>query len=630
MKQRVIGGVCLSAIAALVLSTNLLVRAHEASVAEAAMAGDRDAVRSLLKSGEDVNAAMGDGMTALHWAAKRGDVELAQMLLYAGANVKAMTRLGSYTPLLLASQVGEPKMIDLLLRSGAEAKSATTNGTTPLMLAATAGSAEAVKLLLDKGADPNAKENARGETALMFAAHYNRVAAMKVLLAAGASFNVSTSVVDLASLTQGGFGGGQGQGGQGAQAAPGQGRGGQAQGGPPAQAAPGQGRGGQAPGGPPAQAAAQGQGRGGPGGPPQAGQGGGQGGGGRFGFGAPQRGPDIAGVTRQFRFNELVSAQGGLTPILFAARQGHIDAVNALLDAGADVNSRSKSDNTTVLLMAIINGHFDLAKVLIDRGADVTLASDNGVTPLYGALNVQWAPKALYPQPRAYAQQKLSYLDLMKIVIDKGADVNARLKMKVWYSGYNFDLSGVDEIGATPFWRAAYASDIEAMKLLEAHGADVNTPTMRPAGRPQTGDSDRTNVADISGLPPVPVGGPGVTPLQAASGVGYAEGFAANSHRYAPAGMLPAVKYLIEELGADVNARDHEGNTALHHAASRGDVEMILYLVSKGADVKAVNREGQTTADMANGPVQRTQPYPEALALLVKLGAKNNNKCVSC
>ena len=335
-------------------------------------------------------------------------------------------------------------------------------------------------------------------------------------------------------------------------------------------------------------------------------------------------------MTRQFRFNELVAAQGGMTPLLFAARQGHIEAANALIDAGADVNQRSSGDHTSVLLMAIINGHFDLAKVLIDRGADVRIASDNGVTPLYATLNVQWAPKALYPQPRAYAQQKLSYLDLMKIIIDKGADVNARLKMKVWYSGYNFDLSGVDEIGASPFWRAAYAADIDAMKLLKAHGADVNIPTMRPAGRPQTGDSDRTNVADISGLPPVPVGGAGVTPLQAASGVGYAEGFAANSHRYAPAGMLPAVKYLIEELGADVNARDHEGNTALHHAASRGDVEMILYLVSRGADVKAVNREGQTTADMANGPVQRTQPYPEALALLVKLGAKNNNKCVSC
>ena len=84
------------------------------------------------------------------------------------------------------------------------------------------------------------------------------------------------------------------------------------------------------------------------------------------------------------------------------------------------------------------------------------------------------------------------------------------------------------------------------------------------------------------------------------------------------------------DFSADVNAFDHEGNTALHHAAARGDVEMIQYLVSKGANVKAVNREGKTTADMANGPVQRIQPWPEALALLEKLGAKNNHKCVSC
>ena len=94
--------------------------------------------------------------------------------------------------------------------------------------------------------------------------------------------------------------------------------------------------------------------------------------------------------------------------------------------------------------------------------------------------------------------------------------------------------------------------------------------------------------------------------------------------------MLAAVKYLVEELHADVNATDHEGNTALHNAAARGDNEMIKYLVSKGANVKAVNREGKTTVDMANGPVQRTQPYPETIALLESLGAKNNHKCVSC
>jgi hypothetical protein len=172
------------------------------------------------------------------------------------------------------------------------------------------------------------------------------------------------------------------------------------------------------------------------------------------------------------------------------------------------------------------------------------------------------------------------------------------------------------------------------MKLLIAHGADPNIPTTKPAGRTRRGDDDRRDDEDdrrdVSGLPPVPVGGPGITPLQAAAGSGYGEGFAGNAHRFAPVGMLAAVKYLVEELHVDVNAVDHDGDTALHHAAARGDNEMILYLVSKGADVKKVNRSGQTTVDMANGPVQRIQPFPETIKLLESLGAKNNHKCVSC
>ncbi|MFP5380567.1 MAG: ankyrin repeat domain-containing protein, partial [Vicinamibacteria bacterium] len=191
----------------------------------------------------------------------------------------------------------------------------------------------------------------------------------------------------------------------------------------------------------------------------------------------------VAGRDRQFRFNELVGYQGGLTPLLFAARQGHVESAKALVAAGADVNQVSAGDQSSPLLVAVINGHFDLAKWFLDQGADPNLASFGGVTPLYGVVNVQWAPKALYPQPRAYLQQKLSYMDMMQALIDKGADVNARTRMKVWYSGYNFDLAGVDEIGATPFWRAAYASDVPAMKLLVARGADPHIPTMRPAGR---------------------------------------------------------------------------------------------------------------------------------------------------
>ncbi|MDF1506218.1 ankyrin repeat domain-containing protein, partial [Roseisolibacter sp. H3M3-2] len=124
--------------------------------------------------------------------------------------------------------------------------------------------------------------------------------------------------------------------------------------------------------------------------------------------------------------------------------------------------------------------------------------------------------------------------------------------------------------------------------------------------------------------------GAGVLPIHAAAGVGYGNGFAGNAHRYAPDGWMPTLRYLVEELGADVNARDNNGFTPLHHAAARGDNEMIKYLVSKGADVKAVSRTARTVVDMANGPVQRLRPFPETIELLEKLGAKNQHLCVSC
>jgi ankyrin repeat protein len=325
-------------------------------------------------------------------------------------------------------------------------------------------------------------------------------------------------------------------------------------------------------------------------------------------------------------YSDLVGGQGGLTALLHAVREGHRDVAMALVRGGADLDRVSGGDGTSPLLMATINGHYDLALELLAAGAGPDLASRAGAAPLYAALNAHWAPKARYPQQGAYRNQEATYLDVMRALLEAGADPNRRLRQHLWYMEYTFSHLGVDTRGATPFWRAAHALDVEAMRLLVEFGAEAGVPTVRPpARRASGGGSAGTDEAplDPSGLLPVPDGGPGVFPIHAATGHGYGTGYAGNSHRHVPEGWMEAVRYLVEEHGADVDARDHDG-------ASRGDVEMIRYLVDKGADVKAVSRRGQTTADMANGPQQRIQPFPEAIRLLVSLGAINNGNCRSC
>jgi uncharacterized protein len=567
---------------ALSLSALLTAAAPAASVADAAKEHDAAAVRALIAQHGDVNAAQGDGMTALHWAASEGDADLVATLLHAGADVSKTTRLGAYQPLHLAAQAGAAPVIDLLAAAGARVDTKTETGATALMLAATSGKAAAVKALLDHGADPNAAESVNNETALMFAAADDRADVATLLLQRGARPGIATRIVDYSDATAPEVQLQQELREMEAKKA--------------AEAAAAKGEKPPAP-------------------PPPA-------------FGA--KGTGVAGLTRGYTYEELVGKQGGLTALHLAARQGSARTVQALIDGGADINEAS-ADHTTPIVIAAINGQFDIAKYLLEHGANPTLGTDAGMTPLFAVLNIEWAPKSFYPQPRAQLEQHTAYLDLMKALLDKGADPNARLKRKIWYTQYNFDLLRVDETGATPFWRAAYASDIAAMKLLREYGADPNISTTKPAGRVRGVEVDReADLKDVSAQPPVPVGGPGIPPLLAAAGAGYAEGFAGNAHRFAPTGMLAAVKYLVEEVGVDVNARDSDGNTAIHNAASRGDNEMIEYLVSKGGDPKAVNRGGRTTVDMANGPVQRTQPYPETIKLLESLGAKNNHKCVSC
>lgn len=192
-----------------------------------------------------------------------------------------------------------------------------------------------------------------------------------------------------------------------------------------------------------------------------------------------------------------------------------MDVVRELVEAGAPIGQVSAGDHTSPLLMAAINGHFDIAKYLLEQGASPNQMSDAGATPLYATINVQWAAKSLYPQPTAQKQQQTTYLELMEELLRLGADPNARLSKHLWYMSYNFDLLGVNTTGASPFWRAAYGTDVAAMRLLLRYGADPTVATIKPVGRMRGADApaedDGDGNTDPSGLPPIPNGGPGCT-----------------------------------------------------------------------------------------------------------------------
>ena len=659
--------------------------AMDAPVADAAAQGDLEAVRTLLRDGADVNAAQGDGMTALHWAALRGDAEMVSVLVYAGANVASTTRLGAYTPLHLASRDGRADAVTLLIEAGGNANATTTTGVTPLHLAAAGGDVSTLTRLLAAGAEVDAREEASGQTPLIFAAAAGRLEAVQALIAHGADASIPSRVVDFVEKAQADS---EARGrrrevltavrkaeaeARGETVVAGITRTDTPSGQEPTRreaadradrdqtgtAAATQGAGttpGQEPAGAPAETpaetpaeeppAAQGED------PPEAAQG-----------EDPPEAEEEADeadeseteeaeeaeteaepaedakadeepatpAPRPLSYSDIVGKQGGMTALHYAVREGHVETVKALLAAGADIDGRTEGDESTPLVVATVNGHYDLAGYLLAQGADPNLASEDGVAPLYATIANRWAPKALYPQPTAFRQQELDYMELMELLLAAGADPNARVNTHIWYSAYNFDLLGVNFSGASPFWRAAKALDIPAMEMLVAAGADPHMPTRKaPERRRRRPADDDEEEEDPSGLPPVEVGGPGIPPLVAAAGYGYGRSRTGNQHRHRPDSWMATARYLVEELGADVNGRDSDGFGALHYAAARGHNELIEYLVGKGADPLIVARSGQTTVDMANGPIQRVQPFFETIALLEGMGAKNNHNCLSC
>lgn len=265
---------------------------------------------------------------------------------------------------------------------------------------------------------------------------------------------------------------------------------------------------------------------------------------------------------------------GDWTPLMYAAREGSAAAARILAESGAEVNAVDP-DGTSPLELAILNGHFDTAAVLLEKGADPNLADSAGMGPLYATVDMNTLGEVYGRPPRAYTD-KLSALDLMKLLLDKGADPNVGLKSATLQRAHTPGEPTLGA-GATPLMRAAKNGDVAAIELLAAHGANVSQPAKNLT-----------------------------TPLMFAAGLGRGVGTFAKDYA-TDAQMLAAAKALIA-LGADVNAISAAGQTAMHFAAQAADVnlpqpsdEMVRFLAAHGARLDVADKQGRTPVEMAQG-----------------------------
>jgi ankyrin repeat protein len=521
--------------------------AGNSPVADAAMAGDKVALQALLQKKADVNSAQPDGATAMQWAAYRNDLEMAGLLIAAGANVRLANHDGA-TPLSLASENGSAAMIEKLIEAGADPNERGPNGETPLMMAARNGNVAALKVLLDHKSDVNLKERLRGTTALMWAAEQAHPEAVRVLTEHGADVNAASAPDTRNSRLNIA---------------------------PTVQERIAQDK--------------------------------------FFGVRKPGRaGKAGAGTAAADDFDAYFAGSqkkdgGGLTPLVYAAREGCLECAQALIEAGARINEPTNY-GWTPLLTATQNRHYQLAAFLLKKGADPNLANKGGWTPLYLATDNRNIESGDYP----VRKPDMDHLDYIKLLIDKGANVNARIcgvessdkecKGDTTETRTNFTMQWLYEDGATPFLRAAQSGDTELMKLLLAHGADPKIATAH-----------------------------GDTALAVASGIGWVEGV---TFEWSPKQSLEAVKMCLD-FGIDPNIADDEGRTALHGAAHKGRTEVIQMLVDHGANLEAHDHGSRDTfagamkgmtwipLDWARGlvrvGVQSAIPHPEAEKLLTQL-----------
>jgi ankyrin repeat protein len=580
-----------SAIVATAVAT--LIGAGRSEVADAVMSGDQAALRALLAKKADVNAPQVDGATALHWAVYRDDLAAADLLIGAGADVKVANREG-ITPLAMAALYGNAQLVERLLKAGADGNEHGPHGQTPLMLAARNGSSAVIKLLLSAGADVNARESLRGTTALMWAAEQRHPAAVKTLLDGRANYSLRSGPAGLprnymappvrvknveAAAQRYAVAAAAGRTYEQQLAA--EGIAGGRFGGPGAVS-------------PPAGDVAQNSSRQTPPGPSD--------GRGRAGgasstsatAGRPARGPssDISTqVPEQDADNADVvvaglvgSGGGGLTALVFAAREGDADSAALLLDAGADVNQTTEY-GWTPLLTATNNRHYKLGLLLLARGADVNRANKGGWTPLYLATDNRNIEGGDYPVPKP----DLDTLEYIKALLSHGADPNARVRDNT-LTRTIFTMQWLFENGATAFLRAAQSSDLALMKLLLEHGANPAIPTAYMD-----------------------------TALGVASGIGWVEGV---TYEWSRQANLEAVRMLLD-LGLDPNAQNTDGRTPLMGAAMKGRNDVVQLLVDRGARLDTRDfgsRDTDTTVSQLAGHTWQALDYADGL---VRVGVQS-------
>jgi len=466
------------------------------------------------------------GTPSLAEAAKNQDRDGVRTLLKQGGVDVNRAEPDGTTALDWVAHWNDAELADLLLHAGADVRASNRYGVTPLSEAVAAGSRALVESLLKAGADPNTPVGTLGETVLMTAARTGNVEAVKALLEHGADVDAREGFRGQTALMW---------------------------------------------------AAAEGH--------PEVIRV-------LAGHGADL---NVRSFDRDTTPPKLMAgtpaapiSRGGLTALLFAARQGQIEAAKALLDAKTDVN-QVDSDGNNGLILALLNHHYDLAQLLLDRSADPNLANTrDGRTALYTAVEVHDADWS--PRPARRETDKLTSFDLIRALLDRGAKVNVTLTaaapiVKLAQDTGDRTLAA----GATPFMRAARSADVEAMHLLLEKGADPN-------------------LANKDGL----------NALMLAAGNGWSDKI-----RGTEAQALEAVRLCVE-LGLDVNAATDKGDTALHGAAGRGADTIAKFLVDKGASVNAANKRGLTPLDIAMGkggpPGSPRDAHESTAALLKKLG----------